>query len=130
MAIGKRIEAKSHIRQIPGQADSFKLCIERPFRHLIVCQCIKDILRQFFSAGQVNRRYLPAVYAVSEQKDLKVRTFRIFVYAALRQAHRRERLNINFKILHFISSNKNKGGRGKTPCRPGYYLESSSIRFS
>ena len=103
MIIMGRIKADAFIRQIPGKAYALELCIVRPFRYSFVCQGIQDFLRNLLPTGKVDRAHRRPVHTVSEQKDLKIRTFRIFVYAALFQADGGICLDINFYILHDAS---------------------------
>ena len=115
MIIVERIRADTHIRQIPGQADTLKLRIERPLGHAIVCQGIQDICRDLFTAGEIYGPDLTAVYAVSEQQDLKIRAFRVFVHTAFRQADRGICLDINFNVSHKASYKTRRQGCPRRP---------------
>jgi hypothetical protein len=85
VVIMEGIKADAKIGKIPGQADSFKVCIESPLCHVIVCQGIDDFLRDMFSLCKVNDLHLAAIDRIAEEQDLKVRRLRVFVYAALVQ---------------------------------------------
>ena len=100
MAVMKRFKANADVGQIPRKADTFKLRVERPFCNGIIRQRVKYIRRDRFTTGKVYDADRAAVNTVSEEQDLEVRAFRVFVNTAFRQAHRRIRLYINFKISH------------------------------
>ena len=48
------VKTDTEIGKIPGQADAFKICIERPLGNVIVGQGIYDVRRDFFSAGKID----------------------------------------------------------------------------
>ena len=88
------VKTDTEIGKIPGQADPFKICIERPLGNVIVGQGIYDVRRDFFSAGKINDLYLAAIDRVAEEQDLKVRRFCVLVYAAFVQIDIGKRLDI------------------------------------
>lgn len=103
MIVMERAKTDSSIRQVPRQADALELGIVRPFDNLIIGQCIKYHRRNILSASKINCNNRRTVCAVSEKKNFKVRTFRVFIYTTLLQADRGICLNINFNVFHNAS---------------------------
>ena len=103
MIVMEWVKTDSSIRQIPRQADALELGIVRPFDDLVIGQCIKYQRRNILSASKINRNNRRTVCAVSEKKNFKIRTFRVFIYTALLQADGGICLNINFNAFQNAS---------------------------
>ena len=103
MIVMERVKTDSSIRQVPRQADALELSIVRPFDDLVIGQCIKYQRRNILSASKINRNNRRTVCAVSEKKNIKVRTFRVLIYTTLLQADGGICLNINFNAFHNAS---------------------------
>ena len=110
------IKAHAKIGKIPGQADSFKVCVESPLCHFIVCQGINDFLRDMFSLRKVNDLHLAAIDRITEEQNFKVRRLRVFVNAALIQIDVREGFYIYTDV--FQSDHLNSNRRPKIAPKP------------
>jgi hypothetical protein len=105
------IKTHTKIGKIPGQADSFKVCIESPLGDVIVGQGIYDFLRDMFSLCKVNDLYLAAIDRIAEEQNLKVRRLRVFVNAALIQIDVGEGFDIYTDVFQSDHLNSNRRQR-------------------
>jgi hypothetical protein len=117
------VKAYAKIGKISGQADSFKVRVESPLCHFIVCQGIDDFLRDMFSLCKVNDLHLVAIDRITEQQDFKVRRLRVFVNAALVQVDVGEGFYIYTDVfqLDHLNSNRRPKIAPKPPAGTGLF---------
>ena len=100
------------------QADTFKIAVERPFRHGFIGQGGQHFLRQRLPGRQVNHPDDTAIHRIAKKQDVKIRMLHILVHAAFTQVIP----GIGFKIymdrLHFFL----QSGRRRQPFLTGTRL--------
>lgn len=78
----ERIETDAEVGQKARQTHPLELCVERPLRHPVIRESVKDVGGDRFPGSQVDHVDFASVNGVSEQQHLKIRRLRIFVNAA------------------------------------------------
>ena len=82
-----------------GKTDPLKGSVECPLGDRFVCQGFEDFFRDGIAAGKVIDGNRPAVYGYTEQQDLKLIRFRIFVDTAFLDIP----VTVSFKVnRHFF----------------------------
>ena len=97
----ERIKAEALVPQVSGQADALEVRIKRPLENRVIGQRVEDVIRDLFSAGEVDDLHRAAVYAVAEQDDLEGGRFGVLVDAAFAEIDVAERLQIQGQAVHF-----------------------------
>lgn len=80
-SVGIFPERRNLTPQIPGQADSLEIRIERPLRDERIRQGGEDVLRYFLAGSNVHHLDISVVYGVAEKENPEVWGFGVFVDA-------------------------------------------------
>ena len=81
------IEAFAEIRQVPRQAYTLKVGVERPLRYFVIGQRIQNLLRNPLPIGNVNDLHRTVVHGVSEEQDRKILRFSVTINTTLHDIH-------------------------------------------
>lgn len=68
---------------MPGKADPFKVGIEGKLQHVLIGKRGGNVCRYFFTERQIDHMDFAAVNGITEEQNLEVQVFRVFVDTAL-----------------------------------------------
>ena len=81
---GRRVEvfARRH-SEMPGKTDPLKVGVEGKLQHVLIGKRGGNVCRYFFAECQIDHMDFAAVNGITEEQNLEVRVFRVFVDTAL-----------------------------------------------